>query len=73
MNNNNQSFIYTLYFLLFKVFELILFFIPIIPREFWVRVVIIIVYFIGHYYGVQIEYRKYKQGILDHSRSLKVV
>lgn len=63
--NNHPSFLYRLYFILFKVFELILFCIPIIPSQFWVRVLIIIVYFIGHYYGVQTEYRKYKQGILD--------
>ena len=48
----------------FYVFEFVLFFLPAIPDSLSVRLAILLVYFIGHCFKVQVAYLAYKKKCL---------
>ena len=54
-----------LVYVLFKIFEIVLFLFPAFPNEFTTRVIVLIVYVIGHILGVQTQYKQFKQTTLD--------
>ena len=49
----------------FYIFEFVLFFLPAIPDSLSVRLGILFVYFIGHYFKVQVAYLTYKKKCLS--------
>jgi len=51
-------------YFLFLLFELFLFFLPILPPQWYLRFFIALVYFIGHQYKVQHLYLNYKNKYL---------
>ena len=48
----------------FHLFELVLFVLPAIPDSFAIRLGILTIYFIGHYFKVQVAYLTYKKKCL---------
>jgi predicted membrane protein len=54
-------------YILFFLFECFLFFLPVIPNNFYVRIFIISIYFISHRYHVQSMYASTKRELLDES------
>jgi len=56
---------YTIYYTCFKVTEVILFIMPIIPDNLILRFCIIFIYILGHWFGIQRKYLDYKNCILE--------
>lgn len=54
-------------YVLFFLFECFLFFLPVIPNNFYVRIIIILIYFISHRYHVQSFYASTKREIMQES------
>ena len=59
------EFEYWLYWGLFKLFEIILFLFPAFPPTLSMRLVILLIYTIGHIYGIQTYYKVFKHNTLD--------
>jgi|SaaInlStandDraft_5_1057022.scaffolds.fasta_scaffold354553_1 hypothetical protein len=68
-NNNNNYFYYYLYWVGFKLFEIVLFLFPAFPPEFYYRILVLLIYVIGHILGVQTMYKEYKHTTLDYYNS----
>jgi len=60
---------YWVYFLLFILFEIILFLFPAFPPELWMRILVLCIYVIGHILGVQTKYKQFKQTTLNDASS----
>ena len=56
---------YWLYWIVFKIFEIILFLLPAFPPNLWMRIVVLVIYVIGHICGVQTYYKEIKCNILE--------
>ena len=59
---------FTMYFVLFTLFELILFFLPILPSCIGVRIAIMTFYFISHKLKIQSHYLQFKNNCMDESK-----
>ena len=64
--SNNNYFYYYLYWIGFKLFEIVLFLFPAFPPEFYHRILVLLIYVIGHILGVQTMYKEYKHATLDY-------
>jgi len=45
----------------FKLIEFCAFLLPVLPESLWVRLSIILVYFLGHMFHANVQYGKFKQ------------
>jgi hypothetical protein len=64
--SNNNYFYYYLYWVGFKLFEIVLFLFPAFPPDFYYRILVLLIYVIGHILGVQTMYKEYKHATLDY-------
>jgi hypothetical protein len=62
---------YQIYITFFKTIELFLFLLPAFPPDLYARISMMVVYFIGHLYGVQRIYLNYKNDILEQFHETK--
>lgn len=62
---------YHIYFTFFKTIDLFLFLLPAFPPDLYTRISIMVVYFIGHLYGVQRIYLNYKSDMLEQFHEMK--
>jgi hypothetical protein len=56
--------------IIFRIFELFLFIMPIIPSSINIRLLIMLFYFISHMYGVQNSYVTFKKSYLKYKTQL---
>lgn len=54
-----------MYWVLFVLFEIILFLFPAFPPELWMRLLVLFIYVVGHVLGVQTKYKHFKYSILE--------
>ena len=54
-----------MYWVLFVLFEIILFLFPAFPPELWMRLLVLFIYVVGHVLGVQTKYKHFKHSILE--------
>ena len=63
--HNYNGWTYWIYWSLFKIFEIVLFLFPAFPPTLSMRIGILIIYVVGHIYGVQTYYKVFKQDTLN--------
>lgn len=56
---------YAIIYSIFKIFEIVLFLFPAFPTEFSIRILILMIYVISHMFGIQTQYKIFKQSTLD--------
>lgn len=54
-----------MYWVLFVLFEIILFLFPAFPPELWMRLLVLFIYVVGHVLGVQTKYKHFKHSVLE--------
>lgn len=55
---------YQLYWILFKCFEIALFLLPAFPPTLWSRLLVLFIYVISHFLGIQTKYKAFKESVL---------
>jgi hypothetical protein len=59
------------YKIIFKIFELSIFIIPIVPSQFKLRLIIMFIYFYSHIKGVPKIYNRIKTNIISNENNMK--